>query len=140
MNAADQAQYHLVVSTYSNNHSLVETAQTTASPIVVTNGAEELLLWLDEYHLQFPLDNIGDGSYIIVEFKRKLPASEETLSWCHIPIDKSKIDTETLHVDLCAPPKVLTSKPTGLALSPSQSSFDLEVIISKRTGKETMLF
>lgn len=142
MKAAEATQYQLVVSTFSDSHALVETAQTTCTPVVATGaGGEQVLLWLDEYHLQFPLDNVNDGSYVIIEFKRRVSAVEETLSWGYVSLDKSQIDSKTLRVDLLTPPRVLSSaKPAGHALSPSQSSLEVEVVLSKRTGKETALF
>jgi hypothetical protein len=138
--AQDSSQYSLSVSVFSNTHQLVESVQSTASPLVTSVQDQQVLLWLDEYHLQFPLDNIVDGSYLVGEFRRKNGSGpEETLSWFNITIDKAKIDTDVLKVDLCAPPRVLAAKPTTV-VSPSQSTLEMEVIISKRTGRETVLF
>lgn len=136
---AEAGNYYLSVSVYNNNNLLVENVQHTRGAVISEEGDKQLLLWLDTFHVQVPLDNIGDESYIIVELKRA-GGSEEPVAWSNFVIDKSALNTEIVHLHLNAPPKVLSPHSPNVAASPLDSVMEVEVIISKRTGKETKLF
>ena len=136
---ADAANYYLSVSVYNNNNLLVENVQTTRGAVVTDEGDSQLLLWLDTFHVQVPLDNIGDESYLIVELKRT-GGSDEPIAWSSFVIDKSALNSEIAYLHLNAPPKVLSSHSPFVTPSPLDSVIEVEVVISKRTGKETKLF
>lgn len=140
MSGAEVANYYLSASVYNNNNLLVENVQNTRGAVVSEEGDSQLLLWLDTFHVQVPLDNIGDESYIIVELKKAGGASEDPVAWSSFVIDKSSLDSEIVHLHLNAPPKVLNSHNVSVTPSPLDSEIEVEVVISKRTGKETKLF
>lgn len=135
---SDAGQATLKVSVYNNNNLLVENVQTSKVPSLQTDAASggQVLLWLDTCHLQVPLDNIGDGSYVIVEVVQ----GGSTTGWFSYVVDRATINTKVTKFTVNSPPVVLSASASGVSAAPSQSAMEVEVIISKRTGKETKMF
>lgn len=64
------SNYFLKISTFNANHLLVEAPQCSPAPFLIQNkeaDGKQYIYFLEYFHLQFPLDNLEDRSYIVME-------------------------------------------------------------------------
>lgn len=159
--------FQIQVGLFSKHHEEIESKQIAVSPTVLMSGnaAEQSLLWLQYWHMQHPLDNISNGSYIVVEYTKKpfanaKPEECTLLSWLTYTIDHSTINSDIVVMTWNAPPfkekyvaqhqhgmGMLRRKSQGSELDergseaiPTSSTIELEIVINKRNVHEEELF
>jgi hypothetical protein len=155
-----EGSYYFKVSTYNANHLLVEAPQCSPSPIIRDPNPfknEQIILFLEQFHLQFPLDNLEDKSYIILEwYENRLnangkdtaatttttttttpatgsatpstPTDSALKAWGKIVLDRNALTSEKLQLSLYGPPVN-----TVTITSQVHSTLDIDFIITKRT-------
>lgn len=153
-------QYSLRATVVNINNLVVEPHQTSAQPWLVTGSATtsdvQSWLWLDTFHMQIPLDNVEDGSYIIIQLLRCSAAaaaaaaamglatneeSTECVAWLRINLDKNAVDSEVLSLPFRKPPYVMQSEKEAAvgdaeALVSATSHLNVEMNISTRNIKD----
>lgn len=90
------SNYALRVSTYNANALLVEPSQVSPPPTVYTSSdsaSSQSWLWFEQFHLQSPLDNLEDHSYIVIELINKELIG--SLAWGRVSLDRQVINSET---------------------------------------------
>ncbi len=119
MDVAKASKYYLKVSTFNaTNHLLVEAPQSSPAPIVreVKDG-QQVISFFEVFHLQFPLDNLEDKSYVVIELLESIepesvakpavagaPVIDYVLhAWGKVVLDRNEISTETRHLSLFVP-------------------------------------
>lgn len=63
------SNYFFKISTFNANHLLVEAPQCSPAPFSIQTNTDgkQVIYFLEYFHLQFPLDNLEDRSYIVME-------------------------------------------------------------------------
>lgn len=121
-------QHAIKVSTHNKNNLLVEAPQISPSPLIrAPEGIDkQTALWLETYHLQFPLDNLQDHSYVVFEFIHKEDGDDEaeTLATAKFELDFSTISSEPIIIPF------YSTDPKNNNMVHSKLS--AEVIITKR--------
>ena len=98
-----------------------------SSPAIIRSPAnnshnKQLVLFLEEFYLQAPLDNIEDMSYLVIEFAAK--DSGSVLAWMKFILDKSVLNSEPALLPIYAGPRDSTDEVYGI--------IDMEIAISRR--------
>ena len=125
------SQLYLVVSVYNETKQLVEAAQQCASFSIESSGS---IHWLSVCPLQIPLENVGEGAFAVVEVRSNVTT---TILWQIIKLDKSSVDTKCFSLSLAPQPVVIA--PSAPTVSSPASVLEVELIISRRTGAESLV-
>lgn len=81
----------LKVTTYNHVNGLpVESSQCSAEPFILRSPSKaQSILWLQHFHLQIPLDNLENFSYVIVEVHRQVASTAATAPSTHYSLLRS---------------------------------------------------
>lgn len=126
-----------MVSVCNDSNQLVEVAQHCASLAIGVN--ETTIFWLAVCPLQIPLENIGEGAFAIIEVRSSLSAGGTVLLWQSLKLDKNSIDTKFFSLSLVPPPVVVSSAPGPVTNKTFESLLDIEMMITRRTGTESLV-
>jgi hypothetical protein len=79
----------LKVLTYNVNNLLVENPQSSPAPVlqeVNESNTKHGIFFLENFHLQFPLDNLEDHSYILIQFFENINPNAQNNTAAPVPV------------------------------------------------------